>query len=109
MGPVWELLQESQKVLYNLLLKCKKPMVIDADALNILGLNRKWFSLLSENIILTPHPKEFERLTGPADNSLSRLENQMKFSKKHNCIVVLKGAYTSVTAPGGKVLFQQYW
>ena len=96
---------ESQKVLHNLLMTCKKPMVIDADALNILSLNRKWFSLLNENIILTPHPKEFERLAGPTDDSFTRLNNQLEFSKKYNCIVVLKGAYTSVTTPAGRVYF----
>ena len=104
-GPGLGTAQESQAVLHNLLLTCKKPMVIDADALNILGLNRNWFSLLNENIILTPHPKEFERLTGPVENSYDRLQNQSEFSIKHNCIVVLKGAYTSVSAPEGKVYF----
>lgn len=104
-GPGLGTVQESQKVLHNLLMTCKKPMVIDADALNTLGLNRKWFSLLNESIILTPHPKEFERLTGPTDNSFTRLNNQVEFSKKHNCIVVLKGAYTSITTPEGKVHF----
>lgn len=104
-GPGLGTEQESQKVLQNLLLTCKKPMVIDADALNTLGLNRNWFSLLNENIILTPHPKEFERLTCPAENSYSRLQNQKEFSKTHNCIVVLKGAYTSVSTPDGKVYF----
>jgi len=104
-GPGLGTVQESQKVLHNLLLTCKKPMVIDADALNTLGLNRSWFSLLNENIILTPHPKEFERLTGPTENSYARLQNQKEFSKTNNCIVVLKGAYTSVSTPEGKVYF----
>ncbi len=104
-GPGLGTLEESQKALYNLLTTCKKPMVIDADALNILGLNREWFSLLHENIILTPHPKEFERLSGKTDSSFARLQNQMKFSQENNCIVVLKGAYTSIATPDGKVYF----
>lgn len=104
-GPGIGIREESQKVLYNLLLKCKKPMVIDADALNILGLNRKWFSLLNENIILTPHPKEFERLTITTDDSFTRLQNQIEFSKNNRCIVILKGAYTSISTPEGKVYF----
>ena len=48
----------------NLLSECKKPMVLDADALNILSLNKEWLSLLPSGSVLTPHPKEFERLAG---------------------------------------------
>ena len=96
---------ESQKALHNLLSECKKPMIIDADALNILSLNKKWFSLLPAGTVLTPHPKEFERLAGKTDNGFARLKRQIEFSKDHNCIVVFKGAHTSVTTPEGKVLF----
>jgi NAD(P)H-hydrate epimerase len=96
---------ESQRALYKLLEECKKPMVIDADALNILSLNKSWFSLIPENAILTPHPKEFERLAGLTDNSYNRLNTQIEFSKEHKCIVVLKGANTSITTPEGNVYF----
>jgi ADP-dependent NAD(P)H-hydrate dehydratase / NAD(P)H-hydrate epimerase len=104
-GPGMGIGNESQKALHNLLLRCQKPMVIDADALNAIGLNRKWLSLMNENIILTPHPKEFERINGSDDNSYARLHNQIEFSKNHNCTVVLKGAYTSITLPDGKAFF----
>ena len=96
---------ESQKALYNLLSECKKPMIIDADALNILSLNKKWLSLLPPGTILTPHPKEFERLAGNTDSGFARLKRQIEFSEDHNCIVVLKGAHTSITTPERKVLF----
>ena len=96
---------ESQKALQNLLSECKKPMVIDADALNILSLNKKWFSLLPTGTILTPHPKEFERLAGKTDNGFARLKRQIEFSEENKCIVVLKGAHSSVTTPEGKVMF----
>ena len=95
----------SQKALHNLLSECKKPMVIDADALNILSLNKKWFSLLPPGTILTPHPKEFERLAGKTDSGFARLKRQIEFSVENKCIVVLKGAHTSVTTPEGKVMF----
>ena len=55
--------------------------------------------------ILTPHPKEFERLAGKTENGYARLMRQIEFSKDHNCIVVLKGAHTSVTFPDGNVFF----
>jgi hydroxyethylthiazole kinase-like uncharacterized protein yjeF len=96
---------ESQRALYKLLQECKKPMVIDADALNILSLNKGWFSLIPEGAILTPHPREFERLAGKTDNSYNRLKRQIEFSKEHKCIVILKGANTSITNPEGNVYF----
>jgi NAD(P)H-hydrate epimerase len=96
---------ESQKAFCNLLSDCKKPLVIDADALNILSLNKKWLSHLPSETVITPHPKEFERLAGKTKNGFSRLKRQIEFSKNYNCIVVLKGAHTSITTPEGKVLF----
>ena len=96
---------KSQIALFSLLSECKKPMVIDADALNILSLNKEWLSLLTEGTILTPHPKEFERLAGKTDTGFDRMKRQIEFSKENNCIVVLKGAHTSVTTPEGKVMF----
>jgi hydroxyethylthiazole kinase-like uncharacterized protein yjeF len=96
---------ETQKALFNLLSDYKKPMIIDADGLNILSLNKEWFNLIPAGSILTPHPKEFERIAGTTDNGFDRLNLQIKFSEKYNCIVVLKGANTSVTTPDGKILF----
>ena len=93
------------KVLFNLLAICKIPLVIDADAINILGLNKEWLSTLPAGSILTPHPKEFERIAGASSNSYERLFKQISFSEKHNCIIVLKGAFTSVSLPDGKVFF----
>jgi hydroxyethylthiazole kinase-like uncharacterized protein yjeF len=96
---------ESQRALIKLLSECTKPVVIDADGLNILSLNKEWHSLIPSGAILTPHPKEFERLAGKTDNSFIRLERQIEFSMEHKCIVVLKGAHTSVSTPDGKVFF----
>jgi len=104
-GPGLGTNSESQKALHNLLTECKKPLVIDADALNILSLNKKWLSLLPAATIITPHPKEFERLAGKTNNGFARLLLQIKFSKDHNCIVILKGAHTSITTPEGNVIF----
>jgi len=96
---------ESQQALRKLLSSYPKPMVIDADGLNILSLNKEWLTLIPEGSILTPHPKEFERLTGKTSDSYSRLIRQIEFSKMYKCIVVLKGANTSVTTPDGNVHF----
>ncbi len=82
-----------------------RPVVVDADALNILSDNRELLGLLPENSILTPHPAEFERLVGKWNNDFERLEVQRKFSKDYQVIVVLKGAHTSISTPEGKVYF----
>jgi ADP-dependent NAD(P)H-hydrate dehydratase / NAD(P)H-hydrate epimerase len=96
---------ETHEAFYKLLGECKKPMVIDADALNILSMHNDWYSLLAEGTILTPHPKEFERLAGKTANSYERLNRQMEFSRTYRCIVILKGAHTSITIPDCKVVF----
>jgi NAD(P)H-hydrate epimerase len=96
---------ETQQALKILLAECRKPIVIDADALNILALNKDWLKDLPAGTVLTPHPKEFERLAGKSENSYARLLKQSEFSRTHNCIVVLKGAHTSITKPDGKVIF----
>lgn len=95
----------TQKAVYNLICKYRKPMVIDADGLNILGLNKAWLKILNDNVILTPHPKEFERIAGKTDNGYARLRRQIEFSEKYKCVVVLKGANTAVSTPDGKVFF----
>jgi ADP-dependent NAD(P)H-hydrate dehydratase / NAD(P)H-hydrate epimerase len=96
---------ESQRALAGLLAECSKPMVLDADALNILSLNKEWLYQIPKGSVLTPHPKEFERLAGKTSGGLARLEKQIKFSHDHGCIVVLKGAHTSVSTPEGNVFF----
>ena len=81
------------------------PLVLDADALNIISENKTWLSFLPENTIVTPHPKEFERLFGKTDNSAQRIELQREMSKQYNIIIVLKGANTSITFPNGSCFF----
>ncbi|HKK41949.1 MAG TPA: NAD(P)H-hydrate dehydratase [Bacteroidales bacterium] len=96
---------ETASAIHALLQSADKPLVIDADAINILAENREWLTLLPGRTILTPHVKEFERLTGTAANCYDRLVRQVGFSAKYNCIVVLKGAHTSISSPDGNVRF----
>lgn len=104
-GPGIGIHQETQAALQLLLRKNKKPVVLDADALNIISLNKEWLSLLNENTILTPHPKEFERLAGTSADGYDRLKKQIALSEKYKCVVVLKGAHSSVTDQNGQVWF----
>jgi len=104
-GPGIGTAPETQKALYDLLSSCKKPVVIDADALNILSMNKEWLSLIPAESILTPHPKEFERLFGKSTDSYERLQKQIAFSEKFNCIIICKGANTTISTPSGNVFF----
>ena len=78
----------------DLLIKTKKPMVIDADGINILSNEQDFLKELPENTILTPHPGELERLIGKWKDDFDKLYKVKKFSKKHKVIVVIKGAHT---------------
>ena len=82
-----------------------RPMVLDADALNIIAENPDFFSRIPEGSILTPHPKEFERLVGSWSHGFERLEKQRELAQKLKCVVLVKGAYTSVVGPDGAVYF----
>jgi NAD(P)H-hydrate epimerase len=95
----------TQKALHAFLLNRSKPLVIDADGINILGLNKKWLNELPGETILTPHVKEFERIAGKTEDGYLRLEKQIEFAAKYNCIIILKGAYSAIVTPGGKVFF----
>ncbi|HKK63014.1 MAG TPA: NAD(P)H-hydrate dehydratase, partial [Bacteroidales bacterium] len=82
-----------------------KSLVIDADALNIISENSGFTELLPKGCILTPHPIEFDRLAVNSKDCFSRHENQIAFSKKYQVVVVLKGAYTGISFPDGRYLF----
>ncbi len=93
------------KALRDVLEKFGRPVVLDADALNLIGANRELVHVIPAGSILTPHPKEFERLAGTWKNDFERLEKQKEFARAHSVIVVLKGAHTSITSAEGKVYF----
>lgn len=92
-------------VLRTLLETATIPLVLDADALNIMARNRELLDLIPPGTVLTPHPGEFRRLAGTDSTDFRLLEEQRDFAARHNCIVVLKGAHTSITLPGGEVFF----
>lgn len=93
------------EVLKQLFISAKIPLVIDASALNVISSNLDLLKLIPEKSVLTPHPKEFERLTGPFENDFDRMEKQKQFARKLKSIVIVKGAHTSIAFPDGKVFF----
>jgi NAD(P)H-hydrate epimerase len=96
---------DTQEAVKLILEQSKKPLIIDADALNAISDNKNWLDLIPENSILTPHPKEFERLTKPVTTDFERHQLQLDFSKTHQVLVILKGAHTCITTPDGKSYF----
>lgn len=81
------------------------PLVLDADALNILAENKTWLAFLPKGSILTPHPKEFERLAGKSSNSFERLQLLKDFCIKFGVYVLLKGAHSCTCTPDGTCYF----
>lgn len=81
------------------------PLIVDADAINILGENKTWLSFLPPGCILTPHPREFERIAGKSSDDFHRNQLQRELSFKYSCYIVLKGANTAITTPDGRCFF----
>ncbi len=91
--------------LKTLLINQNSPLVIDADALNIISKNSDFLNYIPQNSILTPHPKEFERLFGTCNNGYSRMTKANEMAVKLGLIIVLKGANTLIALPDGQLLF----
>ncbi|WP_296700756.1 NAD(P)H-hydrate dehydratase [Algoriphagus sp.] len=103
-GPGWG--QEGRKHLLDQILEeYKKPVVIDADGLNILARNKELLEHLPKNSILTPHIGEFNRLVGEAKDHLDRLKMAKEFAISYSAILVLKGANTVISLPNGDQYF----
>ena len=85
--------------------ECQTPLVLDADALNILAKNRELINKLPKGSIITPHPKELERLVGKCQNSYERLSKAADLARVANIYVVLKGAYTVLITPESNYYF----
>lgn len=75
----------------------KTPLVVDADALNILAMHPELLNLLPPKSILTPHPKELARLIGTWNDDYEKMKRVVAFSYTYDCVVLFKGAYTLIT------------
>ena len=91
--------------LEKLLLTCKIPLVLDADALNCIAKKPSMLSQLPSQTIITPHAGEFDRLFGEHHSGEDRLKKAIEMAKYYNIIIVLKGHYTATVRPTGKVYF----
>ncbi len=105
-GPGLGMHQLTEQTLTYLLQNCEdKPIVFDADAINILALNKDLLKDFKGKAIFTPHEGEFKRLIGKFKNDMERLQMQLMFSHQYNAIVVFKGAFTCISLPDGRCYF----
>ena len=93
------------ELLKNIFKKFKKPMVIDADALNVLSQHTSLYKKIPAESILTPHPKEFERLFGKTSSDFATIELALKKAEELSIYIVLKGHHTFIATPFGKGYF----
>lgn len=96
--------EETASSFLRFLTRNHKPIVLDADAINIIA-QKNAQKNIPKNAILTPHPKEFERLFGACEDDFERRIKQLKYSKELQVFIILKGAYTTITTPNGDVFY----
>jgi NAD(P)H-hydrate epimerase len=95
---------ETAKFIDNLLNQYERPVVLDADALNIIS-QKGLHESIPKSSILTPHPKEFDRLFGEHIDTYSRVLTAKKMAEKYQVVIVLKGRHTAITQPNGQTYF----
>jgi ADP-dependent NAD(P)H-hydrate dehydratase / NAD(P)H-hydrate epimerase len=104
-GPGIGMAPETKMMLREIFDVYRHPIVLDADALNIIGSQKDLLKLIPPGSVLTPHPKEFERLFGETNNEFDRIQLALQRSKELNIVIVLKGHYTLIATPDGKAFF----
>lgn len=104
-GPGIGTSSETIEMLRDLLSNLKEPCILDADALNIISQNMELLELVPGNSILTPHPKEFERIFGESATSYDRMIKAQEAALRYKIFIILKGAYTLIVTPDGQFYF----
>ena len=104
-GPGLGQSEQMAVALISQLRRAQCPIVADADALNILANHRAWMQQLPKGIILTPHPKEFDRLEGHSADSYERLTKARNLAERIQGYVIVKGHYTAICLPDGHIVF----
>lgn len=96
---------DTAKAIERLLKKAKIPLVIDADALNIIAKKPALLKHIPDGSVLTPHVGEFERLSDKQPDGLARIEKMIEIAVTNQLVLVLKGAHTAVVDEAGQVFF----
>ncbi|MFC2265863.1 MAG: NAD(P)H-hydrate dehydratase [Prevotella conceptionensis] len=106
MGPGLGQHEDTAIALISQIRRTQCPMVIDADALNILASHKAWMQQLPQNLILTPHVGEFDRLgNGGSEGDYDRLSKALDLAQHLQAYILLKGHYSALCLPMGKVYF----
>jgi len=101
-GPGIGIHKSHSRLLQKIFSEYKKPIVVDADALNILSQNKKLLKNIPAESIFTPHPKEFERLFGKTETDVERIDLALEISHEYKIYIVLKGHRTLIATPDKK-------
>ena len=104
-GPGLGTALETQNAFLTFLKTCTKPLVLDADAINILAKNPEKLKLIPKNSVITPHPKEFARLFGKTENSFERLKLAKEKATELEIYIILKDHHTQIITPEGNVFY----
>ncbi|REC55570.1 bifunctional ADP-dependent NAD(P)H-hydrate dehydratase/NAD(P)H-hydrate epimerase [Chryseobacterium piscium] len=104
-GPGLGTEKETVKALLEFIENHQSPLILDADALNIISKDKSYLKLIPKRSIITPHPKEFERLFGKTENSFERLDLAKTKAKELGIYIVLKDHHTQVVTPEGAVFY----
>lgn len=104
-GPGIGIYKSHSKLLEKLFSEYKKPVVVDADALNILSQNKELFKKIPAESILTPHPKEFERLFGKTEKDVDHSVLASEVACQYKIYIILKGHHTLIATPDKKLWF----
>lgn len=86
----------------------ERPIVLDADALNILGQHKDWIKRIPKRSILTPHPKELERMFGKTENTFARTDMVRQLAEMHELVIVAKDAYSIIALPDGRCFYNTF-
>ncbi len=93
------------KAVKDFLASINQPVILDADALNCIAIKPSILNTIPVLSILTPHAGEFDRLFGPQPSAEARLRKAIEMAKYYNILIILKGRYTAIVRPDGKVYF----
>ena len=104
-GPGIGLYESHKNLLHQIFSEFKKPIVVDADALNILSQNKDLLKLLPANSILTPHLVEFQRLSGITNSPEEAEELALRMAALHKVYIILKGHHTLIATPDNKAFY----
>ncbi|RYY55121.1 MAG: NAD(P)H-hydrate dehydratase [Chitinophagaceae bacterium] len=106
-GPGIGTARETAELLHSVMESSHRPLVLDADALNIIGADKHLLRVVPPGSVLTPHPKEFERLFGETASDTERLQLALDKAAELDSVIILKGHHTFIATPSGKGYFNQ--